>query len=159
MNCMEARRMITPFVKKELSLKDTEDFLNHVENCEDCMEELDIYYIAFHASDLLDSKDKHEYDFEKMLQEEIRSARRSISRSRFASLIRMAVVSVSELLLIISILFGANLKAGGPDTSILQRILFSSTSENLSEGMKESESDTDLTGKVEESYETENRTD
>ena len=43
MNCTEARRMVTPYVKHELDDRETEQFLDHVEHCKDCMEELDIY--------------------------------------------------------------------------------------------------------------------
>ena len=44
MNCIEARRMGTPFVDRELTDKETEQFLEHIENCSDCRDELDIYF-------------------------------------------------------------------------------------------------------------------
>ena len=44
MNCNEARRMITAYVKKELSEKELEAFLHHIAHCSDCMDELDTYY-------------------------------------------------------------------------------------------------------------------
>ena len=72
MNCMEARRMIMPYVKGELSDRDLEQFLKHIEQCSDCMDELDIYFTVYRVMDILDTGEKHEYDFKKMLQDSIR---------------------------------------------------------------------------------------
>ena len=80
MNCTEARRMVTPYVKHELDDREMEQFLDHVEHCKDCMEELDIYFTMYQALELLESGKHQEYNFSKMLKENIRDTRRRIFR-------------------------------------------------------------------------------
>ena len=81
MKCMEARRLITSFIRKELGEKEQEEFLKHVEHCADCRDELDIYFTVHRALDSLDSG-SHSYDFQNMLEEEIRAAKRGILKRK-----------------------------------------------------------------------------
>lgn len=46
MECKEFQKMIEQFDKKTLSLEEMERFVNHVLDCDDCKEELEIYYIV-----------------------------------------------------------------------------------------------------------------
>ena len=71
MNCMEARRMVTPFIKRELSDREAEQFLRHIEHCSDCMDELDMYFTVYKALDTLESGVHNELDFQKMLEADI----------------------------------------------------------------------------------------
>ncbi len=159
MKCMEARHMVTPFVKGELSEKDTEAFLNHVGTCADCMDELDSYYIAYHASDLLDSGEKQEYDFEKMLREEIRAARRSIARKKFVSRLRVFLLVLVALLLLLRIFFSVNFEEEGTKSGIFRRIFPRVQAEASPDGHGAQLSAADFTEKEESNYETENCTD
>lgn len=120
MNCIEARRMVTPFINKELSDKETEQFLKHVEHCSDCMDELDIYFTVYRALDTLDSGAHHEYDFRKMMQEEIRSAKHGIWRRKVMRGLRGAVVVLAELLLLLSVLSGYEIRKGELEHSTIQ---------------------------------------
>ena len=43
-NCQEAQRMITRYIRKELTRSETDEFLAHVMSCRDCYEELEVYY-------------------------------------------------------------------------------------------------------------------
>ncbi len=123
MKCMEARRMVAPFVKKELSEKDTEAFLAHVETCDDCMDELEIYYMAYHTVALLDSSTRHEYDFKKMLNEEIRAEKHASSQRKAAAAGRRILVACAELLLVLSMVTGVRLKQGRTQESLFQRAI------------------------------------
>ena len=40
MKCIEAQQLIKPYLKKELSDRELERFLDHVENCPECYDEL-----------------------------------------------------------------------------------------------------------------------
>lgn len=47
MECIEVQRQITDFINKKLDRETTEEFLRHIEQCKECKEELEIYYIFF----------------------------------------------------------------------------------------------------------------
>ena len=44
MTCVEAEKMVVPYMKDELSPTELEDFLNHIKTCDNCREELEIYF-------------------------------------------------------------------------------------------------------------------
>ena len=46
MTCMEAEKMVVPYMKDELSPTELEDFLDHIKTCENCREELEIHYMG-----------------------------------------------------------------------------------------------------------------
>jgi hypothetical protein len=103
--------MVTPFVNKELTDRETEQFLHHIEHCEDCMDELDIYYTVYKAFDTLDCNTHHrENDFRKLLQEEIRQTKRGILRRRVLLALRGILFVLAELLLILSVYTGYEIR-------------------------------------------------
>ncbi len=112
MKCIEARRMVSPFVDKKLTDKETEQFLKHIEHCSDCMDELDIYFTMYKAMDTLDSGLHHEYDFKKMLENEIRSVRYGIMRRKIVRASRSIILVLAEILLLVSVYTGYQMKQG-----------------------------------------------
>lgn len=115
MKCMEARRLITSFIRKELGEKEQEEFLKHVEHCADCRDELDIYFTVHRALDSLDSG-SHSYDFQNMLEEEIRAAKRGILKRKAMRIGRIFGIAVVEFLLLLSIFTAYELRSGTEST-------------------------------------------
>lgn len=54
MTCSEAQSRITPFINDQLSLKETEEFIDHIESCPECREELEVYFALLTAMKQLD---------------------------------------------------------------------------------------------------------
>lgn len=123
MNCMEARRMVNPFIKRELSDKESEQFLKHIEHCSDCMDELDIYFTVHKALDSLDSGAYNENNFRKLMEEEIRSVKRGIRRRKVFRVCKGITLALAELLLLLSVYTGAELKRGEAQQSTFQRAI------------------------------------
>lgn len=123
MECMEARRMVTPYVDRTLTDEEMELFLDHIEHCSECMEELDIYYTLYKAMDILDSGNHQEYNFKKMLEEDIRMAHRTLFRHKISRMIRFAVMLLAETLLLISVFTGYEMKNVHPAQSTFQRAI------------------------------------
>ncbi len=126
MTCNEARRMITPYVKKELSEKETEEFLHHIENCSDCMDELDTYYTVYQALDLLDSTDRHDFNFRNMLKEDIRMAQRKIALRKTLTAAAAVLLILTELLMGYSVYTGYRIKQGEEQLTVIQRAMLRS---------------------------------
>jgi hypothetical protein len=124
MNCMEARRMVTPFIKKELTDKEAEQFLKHIEHCSDCMDELDIYFTVYKALDTLDSGVHNEYDFRKLMEEYIRSVKRGILTRRVTKALRGVTLVLAELLLLLSVFTGIEVKRNEAQQSTFHRAIY-----------------------------------
>ena len=56
MNCRIAEGMVNKYINHTLPLNDLEDFLEHIENCSSCYDELATYFIVHKAMQQLDEK-------------------------------------------------------------------------------------------------------
>ena len=131
MNCNEARRMITAYVKKELSEKELEAFLYHIAHCSDCMDELDTYYTVYQALDLLDSGDHHDYDFRRMLSDDIRASWRRLGCRKVFGVICGILLILTECLLIGSAYTGYEIRQGQLEYTTIQRALLRMRSQGI----------------------------
>jgi len=57
MTCAEAEKLVIPYINDKLSLTELEDFIDHVETCEKCREELEIHYMVDVGLKKLDDDD------------------------------------------------------------------------------------------------------
>ena len=72
MDCKQARRMVTAFIRGELSNEDTKEFLDHVCTCPECRDELEIYYTIEVGLDQLDNN-KGDFNLMAALERTIRN--------------------------------------------------------------------------------------
>lgn len=83
MDCRTAESMVTHFIDHSLSVNELEEFLDHIEHCSSCYDELETYFIVHEAMQQLDEKeDGTVLDFKKLLEQEIRRSRRYIHQKR-----------------------------------------------------------------------------
>lgn len=140
MKCIEARRMVTSFIKRRLPEKDLEQFLKHIEHCDECMDELDIHYTMYKALDTLDSGAHQRYDFKEMLNEEIRTARRMVRCRRLGRVLGLLTFAAVEVLLILSVMTGyRQIKSGMADPSSSGEVLWLEEAETQPETETQSE--------------------
>ena len=45
--CKEAAKMVIPYIEEQLSDYELRRFVNHIQECPDCREELEPYYIVY----------------------------------------------------------------------------------------------------------------
>ena len=56
MDCRTAESMVTRFIDHSLSVNELEEFLDHIETCPSCYDELETYFIVHEAMQQLDEK-------------------------------------------------------------------------------------------------------
>lgn len=84
MNCQTAEGMVSRYIEHTLSLDEQEEFLDHVENCSSCYDELETYFIVHRAMQQLDEENEDPVlDFRELLEEDIRRSKRYILRRKF----------------------------------------------------------------------------
>lgn len=103
MDCNEARRRIVPYIKQQLSMDETYLFINHVQECSECKDELEIYYIMEHGlSDEEDAEeDGHILDFTQRLNQQLVSQKKDIEDERF----RMGYYQLAYVVASIALIF------------------------------------------------------
>ena len=94
--------MVTKYINHTLSTNELEDFLDHIEHCSSCYDELETYFIVHKAIQQLDEKeDGTVYNFRKLLEQDIHRTRRHIRQKKglhFLSLLLFSTVLVSAAL-------------------------------------------------------------
>lgn len=98
MTCKEVDQIIIKFFDDKLELKILKSFVYHVENCEDCLEELTIQYLVHEGMQRLE--DGETLDLKNDLNNKIEAAKRKIKKYEMLDV----VGSVLQFVLIISVI-------------------------------------------------------
>lgn len=107
-DCKKIQKMIVPFSKGELTLKAEEMFVKHLEQCQDCREEVEIYYIVEYglneaATKELSEKYKkylHDYDFSGLVEEKLKDSENKIAEvKKFNHLLHMCLLFVNACMI------------------------------------------------------------
>ena len=79
MNRQTAESMVNRYIEHDLSVDELENFLEHVENCPSCYDELETYFIVHAAMQQLDEQSRDStLDLRELLEEDIRRSKHYI---------------------------------------------------------------------------------
>ena len=104
MDCKTAQSLVIPYINDQLSDEKTEDFLEHIENCKECYEELEIHFTVHYALQKLDEDDKISFNIPKMLKENLRDTKNRIHRRKIFHGVTACVVALAEILLLLTVM-------------------------------------------------------
>lgn len=105
MKCHDIQLMITGFIEKRLTDQQLEDFIDHIGSCQDCYDELEVYYMITTGLMQLDENHTGTLDLKKNLQDFIKEQRRGLY-TRKRSIVRKRRLSAAMIgLLLIFIVF------------------------------------------------------
>lgn len=74
MTCKEAEQMVRLYINDELTDKELAAFLEHIESCKSCYEELEIYYTLFAGLAQLDGENEN-LDMRNLMRDTLHAAR------------------------------------------------------------------------------------
>ena len=94
MDCRTAEGMVSSYIKHDLPLNELEEFLDHVQNCSSCYDELETYFIVHEVTHQLDDDSS-----DSVLEQDIRKSGRYIRKKKVSWL----MFGVSICLLIATI--------------------------------------------------------
>lgn len=90
LTCREAEKMVMPYIDEELGEEALDEFLEHIEGCESCREELEIYYTVSIGLRQLDSG-TGVYDITGALEESMELAWLKVRAARLRRVVSYAV--------------------------------------------------------------------
>lgn len=82
MTCLEAQGLITPFINDQLESDRLKSFIEHINNCDDCREELEVYYTLLTGMKLLDEEKILSDNFHMDLENKIRKTEERIKHTK-----------------------------------------------------------------------------
>lgn len=106
MNCKDAEKMIPGFLVKKLNRNQLSQFLEHVENCPDCMEELTIQYLVMTGTSLIE--DGKSFDLKEALHKLLQEAHTQVNRGRIMTILSYvleALAIVIVMIILIMVIF------------------------------------------------------
>ena len=103
MTCKEAESLVMPYIKNELTDEELFEFLEHIEHCPECREELEIYFTVDVGIRQLDSETGN-YNIKGALETAIEQSRERLEAVRLVKTVRYAVSTLSVMALIITVL-------------------------------------------------------
>ncbi|MFV0342293.1 MAG: anti-sigma factor family protein [Anaerocolumna sp.] len=108
MNCIEVQRLILPFINDELSIKQLDEFLHHINSCPNCKEELEVHYILLSGMKQLDDDKEISDNFHKDFTELLRLSEERVVHNRFVHIRKriVLVVLISIVAIVSSFRFG-----------------------------------------------------
>ena len=71
MDCRTVQQKIMPYIERKLSDAELEAFLDHVQHCKSCSEELEVYFTIYYALQKLDSDDTESFDMQEILKKDM----------------------------------------------------------------------------------------
>ncbi len=81
MTCKEAMQYIMPYINDEMTDKEVEAFLEHIGECQECYEELEVYYTIYAGLAQLDS-DSNDFDMHNLLKRALQESRDRVQLHR-----------------------------------------------------------------------------
>ena len=106
MNCKEAEKMIPAFLVKQLNSRDLNQFLIHVEECPECMEELTIQYLVMIGTSLIE--EGKSFNLRKALNELLSEAWKAVRKWKIlvlASYIAEVITLIVMAIILIVVIF------------------------------------------------------
>lgn len=102
MTCKEAESLVMPYIRKELPDDKMEEFLEHIETCENCKEELEIYYTVDVGIRQLDT-DTGTYNIKGAMEEDIISSKQRLYTLRVFDIFRYALDTLVVICVLVMI--------------------------------------------------------
>lgn len=107
LQCLQATKMIPGFIDRELSYRELEEFMEHMEECESCKEELSIQFLVEVGLNSLEAGNT--FDLQEELNIALEEAERKVHIYRFLrrsffvlECIGIAAVLLAALLLLLN---------------------------------------------------------
>ena len=82
MDCKYAQSLVPQYIADKLAPRELEEFIRHVENCPECYDELETYFMLGAALKYLDDTQEVSYDLRTMLAEDLKEKKRRLSRRK-----------------------------------------------------------------------------
>ncbi|MBO4390658.1 MAG: zf-HC2 domain-containing protein [Lachnospiraceae bacterium] len=95
MECNKALSMIPQYIDQSLSDYELQKFLEHIDHCPECYDELEIAYMMTVAMNRLDHEDNASYDLSAAMKNSLKQAHEYSGRLTMLKIIRYSVCTLA----------------------------------------------------------------
>ena len=102
MNCQEAQRLIVPFINGNLTIEQAKDFFKNIDQCKECKDELEIYYVLLIGLKQLDEDASDSLNLHGQFETHLREARMQLIKMQMGNKPKiMITLSLIAILLVL----------------------------------------------------------
>ena len=123
MDCKKAMELMAQFINEQLNTEDTEAFLNHIDSCPECREELEVTYSLMTAMKQLDADEDLSENYIEELNQKIETCYLEELKRKRSCARRRAFLAVVVALLIFLNGITANEKREEEDRRFFRKIV------------------------------------
>lgn len=132
MDCRTVQQKIMPYIERKLSDAELEEFLDHVQHCTSCSEELEVYFTIYYALQKLDSDDVDSFDMKEILRNDMDKMQRKLHKNESVRFMKKLFYVTIGIVIGITIFVGTDalIHGGIQNTVIYQWITDEETEES-----------------------------
>lgn len=125
MDCKTAQSMITAYVQRQLDDKQLEEFLTHIGTCQECHEELEIFFTIHFALQGLDEDKDISYNIQQKLRDDLEMTERRVHRRKHIRIVNYVVMLLAEVVLAIVLLMQVEIwNSGSFEDTMVFRLMY-----------------------------------
>lgn len=107
MDCKTAQEKIMPYIRRELNDREMEDFIEHIQECETCSEELEVYYTIYYALEKLDNDEEQgSFNIRELLEKDVEQAQQQIRNHQILHFYQKLFLAIMGVLLAVLLITG-----------------------------------------------------
>lgn len=103
MKCMEVEKEIPLFLENKLEGKEIREFVEHMEGCKECREELSVHFLALEGIDIIEEGES--FDLDKELDGRLYGALKAYETKYFWRMMLLMIEGIAILIIIITFLY------------------------------------------------------
>ena len=120
MDCRTVQQKIMPYIERRLSDAELEEFLDHVQHCASCREELEVYFTIYYALQKLDSDDTDSFDMKEILRNDMEKMQMQLQKNESVRFMKKFFYVIVGMIIGIAVLVGTDaLLHGGLQNTVL----------------------------------------
>lgn len=103
MDCLEIEKKIPLFLENKLEGKEIKEFVEHIEGCKECREELSIHFLASEGIDIIEEGES--FDLDKELDSRLYGALKAYESKYFLRMTLLMSEGIAILIIIAMFLY------------------------------------------------------
>ena len=101
MDCQTAEGMVSRYIKHDLPLNELEEFLDHVQNCSSCYDELETYFIVNRAMAYFEDDAPDSYNLTGLLERDLEKKEEEARHRRYKDTFFRVLMLILVLFLVL----------------------------------------------------------
>lgn len=98
MDCKTAQQKITSYIHRQLNDRELEEFIEHINSCPTCSEELEVYFTIYYALERLEQDEQGSFNMQELLKKDLEQAKRYLQKRHVLVFYRKFFIGICAMM-------------------------------------------------------------